>query len=94
MYSKQGVLTSDSIVKRLLGEVAGLIGRVEDFVVEDGKVQGKTKANWVSRSKIRCGNFRCSFVGFQRLIGRDLTLVAQGKLGEVSVVVTLPMSRF
>lgn len=42
---------SDGIVKGLLGEVAGAVGRVEDFVVEDTEVEGKTKTDGMSRSE-------------------------------------------
>lgn len=38
----QGVELSDGIIKSLLGKVAGLIGRVEDLIVEDREVQGET----------------------------------------------------
>jgi len=39
--------TSNGIVESLLGKVAGLVGRVQDFIVENGEVKGKTKADWV-----------------------------------------------
>lgn len=32
----------DGVVEGLLGKVAGAIGRVQDLVVEDGEVKGKT----------------------------------------------------
>ena len=64
-WGRRKVLTSDSIVKRLLGKVAGLIGGVEDLVVENREIQCKTKTNGMSRSKIRRSNLSSSFVGFQ-----------------------------
>ena len=59
------VLTSDSIVKRLLGKMASLIGRVENFIVENREVQCKTEADWMSRSEIRSCYLGSSFVGLQ-----------------------------
>ena len=38
----------DGIIESLLGEVACTVWRVQDLVVEDGEVKGKTKADWVS----------------------------------------------
>lgn len=52
----QRVKLGNGVVKGLLGEVAGAVGRVEDLVVEDGEVQGKTKANGVGRGEISLGN--------------------------------------
>ena len=65
IWSRQRTLTSDSIVKGLLGKVAGLIRRVEDLVVENREIQCKTKTNWMGGSKIRSSNLGSSFVGFQ-----------------------------
>ena len=31
----------------LLGKLAGLVGGVEDLVVEDGEVERQTEANWM-----------------------------------------------
>ena len=62
---KHKVLTSDSIVKRLLGKMASLIGRVENFIVEDREVQCETEADWMSRCEIRSCDLGSSFVGLQ-----------------------------
>ena len=48
----------------------------------------------MSGSEIRSGDLSGSFVGLQRLVGGDLTLVTQGKFREVTVVVTLPTSKY
>jgi hypothetical protein len=45
--------------------MASLIRRVENLVVEDGEVEGKTKANRVRRSKIGLGNFGGSLVSLE-----------------------------
>ena len=39
--------TRNGFVEGGLGHLASLVGGVEDFVIEDGEVEGKTKANWV-----------------------------------------------
>ena len=87
------MLTSNSVVKRLLSKMACLIGRVEDFVVKDGKVQGKTETDGVGRSEIGGRDLSGSFISLQRLIGRDLTLVAKSEFSEVAVIVTLPITQ-
>lgn len=48
----QGVELSDSVIEGLLGQVASTVGRVEDLVVEDREVQGKTQADGVSRGQL------------------------------------------
>ncbi len=85
------VLTSNGIIESLLGKVAGLIRSVENLVVEDGEVQGKTKADGVSGRQLSLGDLGGSLVGLERLVGRVLALVANGELGKVAVVVTLPV---
>jgi len=70
--------------------VASLVGRVEDLVVEDGEVQGETKADGMCWSKVGLSNVGSSSVSLKGLVGRSLPLVAKGELSEVAVVVTLP----
>ena len=57
--------TSNSIVESLLGKVTGLIWGVENLVIEDREIQGKTKADRVGRSKISGRDLGCGFVGLQ-----------------------------
>ncbi len=71
--------------------MAGLVGGVEDLVVEDGEVEGKTQADGVSGRELGLGNLGGSLVSLKRLVGRILAAVADGELGEVAVVVTLPI---
>ena len=47
---------SDGIVESLLGQLASTIRRVEDLVVEDGKVQSQTQANRVRRGQLGLSN--------------------------------------
>ena len=49
-------LTSNGIIKSKLGEVAGLVGGVENFVVEDREVEGQAKADGVGGCKVSLGN--------------------------------------
>jgi hypothetical protein len=83
--------TRNSVVESLLGQLASLVGRVEDLVVEDGEVQGETKTDGMGRSKVGGGNIGGSLVSLKRLVGGGLALVTNGKLGEVTVVVALPV---
>ena len=82
--------TSNGIVKCKLGQVAGLVGRVEDFVVEDGKVKSQSKTDGVGRSKICLSNLGGSLISLKRGIGGGLAAVTDSELREVSVVIALP----
>ena len=85
--------TSNGVVESKLGEVASLVGRVEDLVVEDGEVEGQSKANGVGRGKVSLSDLGGSLVSLEGSIGRALAVVANGELGKVTVVVTLPIKR-
>ena len=71
--------------------MASLVGSVENLVVEDGEVQGETKADGVGRRKVGLSNLSSSLVGFKGLVGGVLAAVANGELGKITVVVTLPV---
>ena len=83
--------TSNGVIESLLGELASLVGRVEDLVVENGEVQGKTEADGVGRSEVGGSDVSGSLVRLERLVGGGLALVTNGELGEVTVVVALPV---
>lgn len=85
-------LTGDGIIEGLLGKVASLVGSIEDLVVEDREVEGQAETDGVGGGELRLGNLGGSLVGVKRLVGRILARVADGELGEVAVVVTLPVS--
>ena len=82
--------TSNSIVKGLLGKMACLVRGVQDLVVEDREVEGKTKADWMGRSQVSLSNLGSVLVSLKGLVGRLLSLVTNGELSEVAVVITLP----
>jgi hypothetical protein len=86
-------LTGNRIVKGLLGQVAGLVGGVENLVVEDREVEGETQADGVRGRELGLGDLGGSLVSLERLVGAVLSSVANGKLREVAVVVTLPAPR-
>jgi len=50
------VLTSNSIIESLLSKVACLVWGVQDLVVENGEVKGKTETDWVGRCEISLSN--------------------------------------
>ena len=102
----QCVELGNGVVECLLGEVASSVWAVEDLVaarrqfepsteasLEDGEVEGESETDGVRRGQLGNGNVGCSLVGFERLVGRVLPLVASGKLGEISVVVAHPASK-
>lgn len=72
--------------------MARLIRGVQDLVVEDGEVKGETKADWVGRCKVGLGNFSGVLVSFEGLVRGLLSLVANGELSEITVIVSLPVN--
>jgi hypothetical protein len=72
--------------------VASLIRSVEDLIVEDREVKGKTQADGVSRGQLGLGDLGGSLVGLEGLVSRVLALVADGKLSKVAVIIALPIS--
>jgi hypothetical protein len=71
--------------------VASLVRGVEDLVVEDGEIEGETQADGVRRRQLSLRNLGGSLVGLERLVGGVLAAVTDGELGEVTVIVTLPI---
>lgn len=70
--------------------MASLVRRVEDLVVEDREVQGQPETDGVGGSKLGLSDLGGALVGLERRIGSRLATVANGELGQVTVVVTLP----
>ena len=71
--------------------MASLVRRVEDLVVENGEVEGKSEADGVGGGQAGGGNLGGGLVSLEGLVGRLLALVTNGKLGKVAVVVALPV---
>lgn len=82
-------LTGNSVIKSKLGQVAGLVGGVQDLVVEDGEVKGQAEADGVGRGEVSLGDLGGGLVGLQGVVGSTLAAVANGELSQVTVVVTL-----
>lgn len=77
-------------VECLLGELASLLWCVVDFVVEDGVVERKAKADRVGWGHFGLGNVKGSFIRLARVVDDGLSLgFVRGNLGEVSEVVSL-----
>ena len=85
------IRTSNSLIERCLGHLAGLVGRVEDLVVEHGEVESKAETDWMRGCEIGGGDFGSGLVRFKRLVCGLLALVGHGKLGEVAVIIALPI---
>lgn len=71
--------------------MASLVRGVQDLVVEHGEVKRQSEADRVGRRKLGLGNLRGSLVSLKGLIGGILALITNGELGQVAVVVTLPV---
>lgn len=70
-----------------------MVRRVQDLIVEDGEVQRETKADGVRGSEVGGSDFSGCLVGLQRLVRAGLALVTKSELGEVAVVVALPVEK-
>ena len=88
---KTRIHTSNGIIKSKLGQVASLVGRVEDLIVEDGEVKSQTQSNGVGGGEVGLSDFSSTLVSLKRSISGTLTAIANGELGKVTVVVSLPV---
>ena len=61
----QCVKLGDGIIKCLLGKMTSLIWRVENLVIEDREIEGKTETDGMSWSKVRLCDFGSVLVCFQ-----------------------------
>lgn len=84
-----GVNVGNSIIERLLGQLAGSLRRVENLVVEHGEVESQTQSDVVGGGQLGGGLVGSKLVCLQRLLGGLLSLIVGGELGQVSVVITL-----
>lgn len=80
---------SDGIVEGGLSKVAGSGGIVEDFVVEDGEVEGKSEADGVGGAELGRGNLEGLLVRFKGVLAGSGVVITSRVLSDVSVVVTL-----
>jgi len=91
-HTENTVHTSNGIIESELGKMASLVGRVEDLIVEDGEVKCQTQTDGVGRGEVSLSDLSGALVGLERSIRSTLTAVANGKLGQIAVVVTLPVN--
>lgn len=61
----------------LLGQRAGLLGRVEDFVVEDGEVEGQAQPDGVCWLHVLLADVEGLLVGLLRVLHRVCTTKKQ-----------------
>ena len=87
----QRVQLSDRVVEGALCQLTGAVGWVEDLVVEDREVECKSESNRVSWSKIGQGHITGCLVGHQTALGNWFALIASCKLGQISVIIALPV---
>ena len=71
-------------MKYLLGQLASLLGRVQDLVVEHREVEGQTQPDGVGGLHLLLGDLEGLLVGLLRLLEDGFAVVARGNLGEVS----------
>jgi hypothetical protein len=88
---KRNGFTSNGVIEGLLGKMTSLVGRVQDLIIENGEVEGQTQADWVGWCKVGLCNFGGVLVSLEGLVGGLLSLVANGELSKVTVVITLPV---
>jgi len=69
---------------------ASTVRRVEDFIIENRKVEGQSKTNRVRWREFDHGNVACSFVSYQTVLSCLLSVIACGELCQVPVVISLP----
>ena len=70
--------------------MTGLVGSIQNLIVEDREVEGKTQTNWVRGRKLGLGNLSGSLVRLEGLVGGILAAVAGGEFGKIAVVVSFP----
>jgi hypothetical protein len=63
---------------------------VERDILEDGEVEGETESDGMRRGELGNGDIGSGLVSLEGLVGRVLSLVTGGELGEVSVVISHP----
>ena len=55
----------------LLGKLAGLVGGVEDLVVEDGEVEGETQSDGVGWLHLTFADLKGVLVGLLRVVNNS-----------------------
>ena len=71
-----------------LGELASLLGRVEDLIVEDGEVERQTEADGMRGLHLGLSNLEGLLVSLLRIFENLRSSVTHSHLGKVPVVIT------
>merc|ERR1719183_890162 len=85
----KGVQLSNSLIKGSLGELASLLGRVEDLIVEDGEVERQTEADGMRGLHLGLSNLEGLLVSLLRIFENLRSSVTHSHLGEVPVIISL-----
>ena len=72
-----------------LGELASLLGRVEDLIVEDGEVERQTEADGMRGLHLGLSNLEGLLVSLLRIFENLRSSVTHSHLGKVPVVISL-----
>ena len=72
-----------------LGELASLLGRVEDLIVEDGEVERQTEADGMRGLHLGLSNLEGLLVSLLRIFENLCSSVTHSHLGEVPVIISL-----
>ena len=62
MHTHTHVLFRCGCVSNLLGQMTGPIGRIEDLVVKDGKVESQPQSDRMSRLHLGACHFECFLI--------------------------------
>jgi hypothetical protein len=98
LHDKSGVLVrflvqcvelGNGIIESLLRNLASLVRRIENLVVEDREVEGQSQSDRMRWWKIRGGNSTGSLVGIEGGSARLLADITSLELREITVVVSL-----
>ena len=71
----------------LLGKLAGLVGGVEDLVVEDGEVERQTEADGMRRLHLGFRNFKGLLISLLRIVQHGCSAVSYSNFGKVPVII-------
>ena len=70
-----------------LGELASLLGRVEDLIVEDGEVERQTEADGMRRLHLGFRNFKGLLISLLRIVQHGCSAVSYSHFGKVPVII-------
>lgn len=73
----------------LLGQRAGLLGRVEDFIIEDGEVEGQAQPDGVRWLHVLLADVEGVLVGLLRVLHRVFTAETHNSHSLLTVTVLI-----